>query len=205
MCLFDPLASCREEYRILLTLSSYFRENPMIMVACSGESGQYVPATPQATITIVFDHNTPTPSLLLYYCGGWATDTTPGYSAKGIVMVNGKFTHTVSGNPVGVANATATAIVLWPDGTTETEQETTSSDGVVVFTVPLRSSALNHLVQIQITFTSPDGVTCSIPQAAYFAANLASPTPSASPPHGCHHRRCVTPTVSPTATKKPGK
>ena len=177
----------------------------MIVVACSGKSGQYVPPTPQATITIVFDQNTPTPSLLPYYCGGWATDTTPGYSSKGTVTVYGKFTHTLSGNPVGVANATAVATVLWPDGTTETEQETTSRDGVAVFTVPLRSSALNHLVLVQMTFTSQDGVTCSIPQAAYFAEILASPTPSASPPHGCHHRRCGTPTVSPTATKKPGK
>ena len=75
----------------------------------------------------------------------------------------------LSGNPVGVANATAVATVLWPDGTTGTEQETTSRDGVAVFTVPLRSSALNHLVLVQMTFTSPDGVTCSIPQAAYFA------------------------------------
>jgi hypothetical protein len=177
----------------------------MIVVACSGESGEYSAVTPQATITIAFDQNSPTPSLLPYYCGGWATDTTPGYSKKGVVMVYGKFTHTVAGNPVGVANATAISTVFWPDGTTETEQVTTSSDGVAVFTIPLRSSALNHLVQIQMTFTSPDGVTCSIPQAAYFAAILASPTPSASPPHGCHRRRCGTPTVSPTATKKPGK
>jgi hypothetical protein len=122
----------------------------MIVVACSGGSGQYVPVTPQATITIVFGQHTPTPPLHSYYCGGWATDTTPGYNAKGQVVVYGKFTHTLAGNPVGVGNASAVATVLWPDGTTETEQETTSSDGLAVFTVHLRSSALNHLVQIQM-------------------------------------------------------
>ena len=175
----------------------------MIVVACGGESGQYVPATPESTFTNVFGQNTtsPTPTLLPYYCGGWATETTPGYSEKGVVMVYGKFTHTVSGNPVGVANASALATVLWPDGSTETEQETTSGDGLAVFTVPLRPSALNHLVQVQMTFTSLAGDTCRIPQAAYFTAIPATSTPSASPARGCHRRKCGTSTVTTTAKK----
>src|SRR5690348_16125438 len=76
----------------------------MIVVACGGESSQSVPATPAASVTIALDRTTasPTPTLLPYYCGGWATETTPGYRAKGVVLIYGKFTQTMSGNPVGV-------------------------------------------------------------------------------------------------------
>lgn len=178
----------------------------VVVVACGGESSHYVSVTPEATFTVVFGQDTtsPTPTLLPYYCGGWATETTPGYSAKGVVMIYGKFTYTVLGNPEGVANASAVATVIWPDGSTETEQETTSGDGLAVFTIPLRPSALNHLVQVQMIFTSPTGYTCRIPQAAYFTAITATSTPSASPTPGCHRRRCNTPTVTPTATKKTG-
>ncbi len=166
----------------------------MIVVACGGESGHYVSATPEATITVVFGqmNASPTPTLLPYYCGGWATETTPAYSAKGVVMIYGKFTRTASGNPVGVANASAVATVLWPDGSTETEQETTSGDGLAVFTVPLRPNALNHLVQVQMTFTSPAGDICTIPRAAYFTAINATSTPSPSPTPSCHRRKCRT-------------
>ena len=66
---------------------------------------------------------------LPYYCGGWATETTPAYSAQGMVAVYGKFTRTVLGNPIGVGKATATATVFWPVGSTNTESETTTSDG----------------------------------------------------------------------------
>lgn len=179
----------------------------MLVVACSSNSGQYILATPQATLTISLGQHiaSPTPTLLPYYCGGWATETTPAYNAKGVVTVYGKFTRTVLGNPIGVANAAATATVFWPDGSTNTEAVTTTSDGLAVFTIPLRPSALNHIVQIQMTFTSTDGVTCHIPRPAYFAAILVSPTPSASPAPGCHRKRCPTPTVSPIPTKKPGR
>jgi hypothetical protein len=178
----------------------------VIVVACSGQSSQYVPATPAPILTIVFGQSdaSPTPTLLPFYCGGWATDTSPGYSAKGMVTVYGKFTQTVSGNPVGVANASVVATVLWPDGSTETEKTTTSGDGLAVFTIPMQTSFLNHLVQVQMTFSSPTGYTCSIPQAAFFTLLLVSATPSTSPTHTCHRRRCGTPTVTPTVTHKPG-
>jgi hypothetical protein len=195
-------------FSVLLTCSAglFCLFVTMLLVACSADSGQYVDATPQATTTIALGQNatSPTPTLLPYYCGGWATETTPAYSAKGIVTVYGKFTRTQMGNPVGVAGASALATVIWPDGSTETVAATTTSDGLAVFTIPLQPSALNHLVQIQMTFTSPDGVTCHIPRAAYFTAILVSPTPTASPTPPCH-RKCGTPTLSPTPTKKPGK
>jgi len=179
----------------------------ILIVACSANGGSQIdPGTPIVTVTIRLgqDITSPTPTLSNYYCGGWATDTSPGYSAKGMVTVYGKFTQTVSGNPVGVANASVVATVLWPDGSTETEKTTTSGDGLAVFTIPMQTSFLNHLVQVQMTFSSPTGYTCNIPQAAFFTLLLVSATPSASPTHTCHRRRCSTPTVTPTVTHKPG-
>lgn len=173
-----------------------------IVLACGSYTSQNVPGVPVATLTVVFGRSgtSPVPTLLPYYCGGWATDTTPSYTAHGVVNVYGKFTHTdTNENPVGVSGATATATVLWPDGSTQTIMATTTSDGVATFAVPLQTSAINHLVLIHITFVKGN-VTCRIPQAAFFTAILASPTPTTTPvisPTPCHRRKCATPTVIP--------
>src|SRR6266581_3163526 len=111
-----------------------------------------------------------------------------------------RFTQTVQGNPVGVNNAAAVATILWPDGSTQVENATTGSDGIAVFAIPLRPSAINHLVQIQITFIS-GSETCTIPSAAYFTAIVASPTATntAMP----SPTTTSTPTVTPTGSLTP--
>jgi hypothetical protein len=127
-----------------------------IVVACGSDTNQSVVGTPVSTLTVVFGpfKTSPTPRLSPYYCGGWVTDTTPVYTPKSVVNVYGKFTQTQNDNPVGVNGATAVARVLWPDGSTQTEQAITSSDGLAVFSIALQASAINHVVLVQIVLSS---------------------------------------------------
>src|SRR5262249_1694997 len=113
----------------------------LLIVACSGSS-QVDPGTPAATVTISLGqiNSSPTPPLPPYSCGGWVTDTSPAYTPTSIVSVFGKFTQLVKGNPEGVEGATATASIQWPDGTSNTLTETTTSDGLAVFPVAIKSS-----------------------------------------------------------------
>jgi len=179
----------------------------ILIVACSSNgTSQLNPGTPVVTVTIKLGQDTgsPTPPLNPYYCGGWATDTSPAFSTTSTVSVFGKYTKIIDGNPEGVGGALATATILWPDGTSNTMTATTTSDGLAVFPVVIKPSAINKLVTISIIFTIPnsDVKPCPIPQAAYFTAILVSPTPSGSPtPFGSG-----TPTGTPsiTPTKKPG-
>lgn len=183
-----------------------------IIAACGSTSNQDTTGTPVPTITVSFGqvYGSPTAGLQPYYCGGWATDATMPYTKQGVVMVYGKFTQTdASGNPVGVDGATATATVLWPDGSSNTIAVTTTSDGLAVFAIPLEASAINHIVLIQIQFVK-GSVTCNIPQPAYFTAIIGSSptpngsvTPSGSPTPGgtptpIRKRKHPTPTPSPT-------
>ena len=169
----------------------------ILIVACSSNgSSQLNPGTPVVTVTIKLGQDTgsPTPTLSPYYCGGWATDTSPLFSSTSTISIFGKFTQIVDGNPVGVEGATATATIQWPDGTTDSMTTTpTTSDGLAVFPVAIKPSAVNKLVTISINFASPKA-TCTIPSAAYFTAILVSPTPTKTAvpsPSG-------TPTGSPT-------
>jgi hypothetical protein len=175
----------------------------IIIVACSGNgSSQLDPGTPVVTVTINLGQiiGSPTPPLNDYYCGGWATDTSPPFSTTSVVNVFGKFTHIVkvnnTENPEGVAGASATAKILWPDGSTETMTTTTTSDGLAVFPVAIKPSALNKLVTITITFTIPGVKPCTIPSAAYFTAILVSPTPT--------NTAVPSPTGTPTGSPTPG-
>jgi hypothetical protein len=196
----------------------------VIVVACSDGSAQTLPGTPVATLTIVFGQSnaSPTPPLAPYYCGGWATNTTPAYTPNGVIDVYGKFTQTISGNPVGVNGATAVATVFWPDGNTSTEKTTTGSDGLAVFTISIQASAINHVVLVQMNFTAPNGTTCSLTSPAFFTAIVASPTatntampsptgsttpaPSGTPSLSPTPIGTVTPTViPPTLTPSPTK
>jgi hypothetical protein len=176
----------------------------ILLVACSGNGSSQVDlGTPVATVTINLGQviGSPTPTLNDYYCGGWATDTSPAYSPTSIVSVFGKFTQIVDGNPEGVGGANATATIQWPDGTTDTLNATTTSDGLAVFPVPIKPSAINKLVTIVITFTIPDA-QCTIPSAAYFTAILVStmPTKTAVPSVTPTPGGTVTPTGTPTST-----
>jgi hypothetical protein len=193
----------------------------ILVVACSSNnSGSQVNlGTPVATITINLGQGiaSPTPPLKDYYCGGWATDTTPLYKPTSVVSVYGKFTHNVDGNPQGVGGATATATILWPDSTTDTMTVTTTSDGLAVFPIGIKPSALNKEVLIQITFTTAQGITCTIPQDAYFVAILNSPkatntavlaptaivTPSVTPKPGKTRTPTPAPSITPTKTPRP--
>lgn len=198
----------------------------VIIAACgSSDNSQVNPGNPVVTVTINLGqvNGSPTPPLKNYYCGGWATDTTPAYSPTAIVNVYAKFTHTDSnGNPTGVGGATAVATVYWPDGSIDTQVQHTTSDGLAVFSIMIKPSALNKEVLVQITFTAPNGVTCTIPQAAYFTAILISPTasstvtpsgtntatppgtPTGSPGPTGTASPTGTATPSPTPTRKPG-
>ncbi len=183
----------------------------ILIVACSSNgSNQVDPGTPVVTVTIDLGKiiGSPTPTLSPYYCGGWATDTSPPFSTTSIVSVFGKFTRIVGGNPVGVGGATATATIQWPDGTADTLTATTTSDGLAVFPVAIKPSALNKLVTIVIEFSSPQA-SCKIPSAAYFTAILVSPTPTntavPSPTGTGTPTGSPTPggTVTPTGTPSP--
>lgn len=182
----------------------------IIVVACGSDTTQVAPGTPVATLTIVFGQSnaSPTPPLAPYYCGGWATDTSPAYSPNSVINVYGKFTQTVGGNPVGVNGASAVATIIWPDGNTETEKTTTGSDGLAVFTIAMQASAINHVVLVQMSFTAPNGTTCNLTSPAFFTALLVSPTPTntAIPSPTGSATPSVTPSVSPTpgGTGTPG-
>ena len=171
----------------------------ILVIACSNNSTQLNPGTPAVTVTINLGQGigSPTPTLSPYYCGGWATDTSPAYTSTSTISVFGKFTKIVDGNPVGIGGASATASISWPDGTVDTQTTTTTSDGLAVFPIVIKPSAINKLVTITIVFssTSPQA-TCTIPKAAYFTAILVSPAPTkrASPSSS------GTPTGSPTPT-----
>jgi len=158
----------------------------ILVIACSNNSTQLNPGTPAVTVTINLGQGigSPTPTLSPYYCGGWATNTSPAYTSTSTISVFGKFTKIVDGNPVGIGGASATATISWPDGTVDTQTTTTTSDGLAVFPIVIKPSAINKLVTITIVFssTSPQA-TCTIPKAAYFTAIRVSltPTKTASP------------------------
>ena len=186
----------------------------ILVVSCGSSSAQVTPANPVVTVTIHLGEisGSPTPQFPDYACGGWATNTSPPFSLSSKVDVYAKFTHTVEGNPVGVEGATGTAIILWPDGTTDTLSATTGSDGLATFPVALKPIALNKIVLIQISFSKQGVPSCSIPQAAYFTAILVSPTPSATPsstvsstPTFPSGTPTGTPSGTPSATPKPTK
>ena len=152
----------------------------ILIVACSSnDTGQLNPGTPVVTVTIKLgqDIGSPTPTLSPYYCGGWAADTSPSFRSTSIVSIFGKFTQIVDGNPVGIGGATATATIQWPDGTSDTMATMTTSDGLAVFPVAIKPSAINKLVTVSISFTKTGIQPCTIPSEAYFTAILVSPTP----------------------------
>lgn len=174
-----------------------------LIVAC-GSTSNASPAAlgnPIVTVTIRLGNNnsSPTPPLPDYSCGAWATNTSPTSSA-GSVNVYAKFVHNLNGNPEGVDNASATATVNWPDGTTNSESATTTSDGLAVFSIPLKPVAINKIVLVQVTFSKAGVPPCSIPQAAFFTIVVSSPTtgPKASP------SATGSATATPTVTTTPG-
>src|SRR5260370_24488646 len=100
----------------------------ILVVACGGSnSTQQDPGTPVVSVTINLGQviGSPTPPLKDYYCGGWATDTSPPFDQTSVLSVFRKFTHIVDGNPERVRGASARAPINWPYSTTDIMTATT--------------------------------------------------------------------------------
>lgn len=178
-----------------------------LLVACSSSPPTNTNlGNPQVTVTINLGQTnaSPTPPLPAYTCGAWVTNATPGYNTDAVVNVYAKFVQNINNNPVGVNNANGQATILWPGGGTSTVTATTTSDGLAIFPVSLKAApyAVGKLVLVTVSFTSPDGHTCTVAQdqAAFFTPVIASPvaSPTKNPKTG-------TPgTVVPVPTTPPG-
>ncbi len=146
-----------------------------ILVAACGSSSTSAtnPGDPPVTATINMDGNSgsPTPPLQPYWCGAWATQTTPPFGTA-TVGVYAKFTQNVNGNPQGVDGATAAATVQWPDGAQSEVTGTTSTDGLVVLAVSTanRADAVNKITLVTVSFAKDGVPPCNVPQdrAAFF-------------------------------------
>ncbi len=187
----------------------------VLIVACGGnESNAVNLGAPVPTVTILIGNSSsPTPPLPDYWCGAWATQTSPGFNPNTVVGVYAKFTHNVNGNPEGVDGAAATAVVQWPDGTTTTLSTTTTPDGLAVFSVPAgnKADAVNRSTLVTVTFTKTGLTPCVVDgaRAAFFTLIFASPTANASAtPTGTPTATGTvtgTPTGTPTGIPRPGK
>ena len=178
----------------------------VLIVACSSSPPTNTNlGSPPVTVTINLnqDNSSPTPPLPAYTCGAWVTNTTPGFNTNATVNVYAKFIHNVDNNPVGVGNANAQATVMWPDGSSNTVTATTTSDGLAVLPVSVKSAAfaVGKVVLVTVTFTSTDGHACTVgpDQAAYFTLVVVSPTATSVP------SPTSTATCTPTATVTPPK
>ena len=170
----------------------------VLIVACgSGAGGSSTDlGNPQVTVTIQLGANgSPTPPLPDYWCGAWATQTSPVYNMTSTVGVYAKFVHNVNQNPVGVGEASATAIVRWADGTSNTQTVTTTNDGLAVFSIPTggRAADINTVTLIEVDFVAKDGTTCKVQndRQAFFTLMVVSPTAATA-------TMIASPTASPT-------
>jgi hypothetical protein len=180
----------------------------VLVVACGASNSAADPGAPPVTVTINLNQTfaSPTPTLPPYSCGAWATQTTPAFSPNGVVAVYAKFVHNVNGNPEGMNQATAVATIQWPDGQTQMQNKTTTSDGLAFFQIPLQASAINHVVLVNVNFTSADGQrTCKAPEPAFFTAILVTPTASPSAAPSGTSTPGGTPSDTPSPTPKPRK
>jgi hypothetical protein len=208
----------------------------VLIVACSSAAsgGSTDLGNPQVTVTVhLGDTNgSPTPPLPSYWCGAWATQTSPAYYATSTVGIYAKFVHNVNQNPVGMGGATAVATVHWADRTNSTQTVTTSSDGLAVFAIPTagRAADINTVTLVEVDFTASDGTTCQVnddrqafftligassgvgtattPSANASPTGIAGPTSTCTPQSTPHFflRRTPTPIAfpSPIPTLKPG-
>jgi hypothetical protein len=167
-----------------------------LLGACSStpSGGARELGNPQAVVTVHLGetNGSPTPTLPSYWCGAWATQTSPAYNATATVGVYAKFVRTVNQNPVGVGQASATARVRWADGTNDAQTVTTTNDGLAVFSIPTegRAADINTLTLVEVEFTSKEGATCQVKddRQAFFTLMTASPTPGATPNKRGGHR-----------------
>src|SRR5579875_1055503 len=104
-------------------------------------------------------------------CGAWATNTSPMYSNQPIAIY-AKYTQNVDGNPQGIGGATATATLYWGDGAVDTLTETTTGDGLAVFTFndTGRIGAINKTSLATVNFVKAGTPGCVVDRdrAAFF-------------------------------------
>lgn len=163
----------------------------VIIVACS-TTGSGTTTTnlgaPPVTVTIQFNKElTALPTQAPYLCGAWITNTSPGFVPDSTIPVYAKFVHLDNGNPQGVAGATAQATLYLADGVVTPLQTTaTGPDGLAVFSfkLPNDPNIANRNNLVTVTFTAPNGATCTVDQsrAAYFTPMLVTPTATATEP-----------------------
>ncbi len=173
----------------------------VLVVACGGNASNDTNlGNPAVTVTINLGNNkaSPTPSLAPYWCGAWATNTTPAYNATTTVGVYAKFTHNVNGNPEGVNAATAIATVTWPNGNTTQAQTITTADGLAVFSISTadKSFAVNGITLVTVNFTKDGLPPCNVTpdRAAFFTLVIVSPIATCTPPPTHPRRRKPSPT-----------
>src|SRR5947209_3968679 len=192
---------------LLLSLS-------VLVIACGASNTATTdPNDPQATVTISFSNNLPSLGTVLpYMCGAWTSDTTPGFNPGSEIAVYAHFVHNVNGNPIGVGGASAQASVEWADGYRDSQAGTTTSDGLAVFyfTIPNRPDIVGKNNLVTISFTGPNGQTCSVDNqsqpGAFFTLIIASPTPTVTPPAAtAESTQPITPPIITPPFFPPGK
>ncbi len=174
----------------------------VLIVACGGSGTDNSLGQPKVTVTVDLGQNgSPTPPLFEYTCSAWANNTTPGLNTP-VIGVYAKYIHNVNGNPEGVGQVPATAVVNWYDGNASTITATTTSDGLAVFPVSTanRAADLGKIVRVTVTFqASPNAPACTVDgdRAAYFSLVIATGTPVGSPTAAPTARATGTPCPSP--------
>ncbi len=176
----------------------------VLIVACGSNADSNTANLGSPPVTVTIDMNSsvgsPTPALPDYWCGAWATQSSPPFGTS-TVGVYAKFVHNVKtnpndpnevGNPQGVENATATATVSWPDGTEAQVTGTTGADGLVAFPISTanRSDAINKITFVTVQFMKDGIPPCTVDRAraAFFTLVVGnqngSGTPGTSPGGG---------------------
>ncbi|GAC1432332.1 MAG: hypothetical protein PVS3B3_12440 [Ktedonobacteraceae bacterium] len=167
------------------------------MVACgTGATASTTnPGDPAVTVTIDLNgsNGSPTPTMPEYWCGAWATQSSPPFGTS-TVGVYAKFVHNVKtnpndpnevGNPQGIEGASAVATVIWPDGTQAQVSGTTGVDGLASFPISTvnRGDAINKLTFVTVEFTKDGIPPCIVDRtrAAFFTLVIATPGSSGSP------------------------
>jgi hypothetical protein len=156
-----------------------------LVVACSSANTGAPVSAPAVTLTIQAGNAanaSPTPPLPGFWCGAWATQSSPAANMTSSVGVYAKFTQNVNGNPQGVGGATAIATVQWPGGNTQTLTATTTADGLAVFSVPVTNekAAIGRITLVTVQFNKAGVGSCTVDagRAAFFTLVVASPTAS---------------------------
>ncbi len=176
----------------------------MLIVACGSSGTDNSLGQPKVTVTVDLGQNgSPTPLLSEYTCSAWVNNTTPGLNTP-VIGVYAKYIHNVNGNPEGVGQALATAVVNWYDGNASTITATTTSDGLAVFPVSTanRAADLGKIVRVAVTFqASPNAPACTVDgdRAAYFSLVIATGT-SGTPVGGPISSPVADPTARATGT-----